>query len=409
MVLGSQKDEHTYLSGLDDNAIFFSIECLPDLAILLSFSGQILAINQPALKLYGWKKEDAQNANIFDLENTGNNIDLPIPSFFNRPVAENLPNTWKTVIRKQGSLCNVVNWSLSSFQLLNKTNVILLVGRESPLLLIDTNNTRFNKLMQQTCFSLMSAIVDFLEKSFHNKYTSDAIQKNIAAALTDLEKMLPFEVYCTDANNLYIFCNCKYEELYGLVSCKDLLHKSAHFVSNAMAKHKSKNSDWTEHIPNVWERTCDLVKHTGKPLLWHQDLDFKPFVNTGLCRPFTNKFPIIDDFGNILGVFGITVDGNDPEQLIKLQQVCKQFCENVLESQKSPLDKLTIRENECLGLIARGKSAKNIANELKISARTVETHVNNTMVKLNCHTRSNLVDLYWKYNKKDSAIIIPNS
>ncbi|HTX35220.1 MAG TPA: response regulator transcription factor [Bryobacteraceae bacterium] len=51
-----------------------------------------------------------------------------------------------------------------------------------------------------------------------------------------------------------------------------------------------------------------------------------------------------------------------------------------------PLDLLTAREREVLRLLAEGKRVKEIAFELKISAKTVESHRQNIMDKLEIHS-----------------------
>ncbi|MEW6753284.1 MAG: response regulator transcription factor [Candidatus Latescibacterota bacterium] len=52
---------------------------------------------------------------------------------------------------------------------------------------------------------------------------------------------------------------------------------------------------------------------------------------------------------------------------------------------------LTPREREVLALIAEGRSSKEVAGELCISVRTVETHRQNTMNKLGIHTAAGLI------------------
>jgi two-component system, NarL family, response regulator NreC len=56
-------------------------------------------------------------------------------------------------------------------------------------------------------------------------------------------------------------------------------------------------------------------------------------------------------------------------------------------------DKLTQREEEVLTLAARGLSNQEISEQLDISKRTVETHRNNLMHKLNLHSQSQLTNL----------------
>jgi DNA-binding NarL/FixJ family response regulator len=52
---------------------------------------------------------------------------------------------------------------------------------------------------------------------------------------------------------------------------------------------------------------------------------------------------------------------------------------------------LTEREREVVRLVARGKSNREIADALVVSKRTVETHINNILYKLNLTSRTQLV------------------
>lgn len=56
-----------------------------------------------------------------------------------------------------------------------------------------------------------------------------------------------------------------------------------------------------------------------------------------------------------------------------------------------PLEQLTPRQRETLQLIAEGKSTKEIAFELKVSAKTVETHRADLMSRLNIYDVASLV------------------
>ncbi len=53
--------------------------------------------------------------------------------------------------------------------------------------------------------------------------------------------------------------------------------------------------------------------------------------------------------------------------------------------------KLTARETEVLRLVAKGLTAKQVAERLVLSHRTVENHVQNTLQKLQLHNRVQLV------------------
>jgi DNA-binding NarL/FixJ family response regulator len=62
------------------------------------------------------------------------------------------------------------------------------------------------------------------------------------------------------------------------------------------------------------------------------------------------------------------------------------------------LDQLTTREREVLRLIARGYTYKEVARELSISTKTVETHVSAVLRKLQLTSRHQLT--YWAANRR---------
>jgi len=64
---------------------------------------------------------------------------------------------------------------------------------------------------------------------------------------------------------------------------------------------------------------------------------------------------------------------------------------------------LTAREREILQLVAEGDSHQDIAERLFISVRTVDTHKNNIMKKLNLHDTASLVT----YAIKNGIVILP--
>jgi DNA-binding NarL/FixJ family response regulator len=61
------------------------------------------------------------------------------------------------------------------------------------------------------------------------------------------------------------------------------------------------------------------------------------------------------------------------------------------ENYESPVSRLTAREREIVQLLGEGKSNKEIAEGLNISAKTVETHRSHIMEKLNLHSLSDLI------------------
>ena len=74
----------------------------------------------------------------------------------------------------------------------------------------------------------------------------------------------------------------------------------------------------------------------------------------------------------------------------------------LLQENESPDVLLTEREREVLQLIAEGKNTKQIASDLSVSVKTIETHRQNLMHKLDIYSVQDLV----KYAIKHGVITI---
>jgi DNA-binding NarL/FixJ family response regulator len=64
------------------------------------------------------------------------------------------------------------------------------------------------------------------------------------------------------------------------------------------------------------------------------------------------------------------------------------------EEREDRLAGLTVREREVLGLLAQGRSTREIAEEMSVSVNTVRTHVNVLLHKLGVHSRLRAVALF---------------
>ncbi|MEX0754585.1 MAG: response regulator transcription factor [Actinomycetota bacterium] len=61
------------------------------------------------------------------------------------------------------------------------------------------------------------------------------------------------------------------------------------------------------------------------------------------------------------------------------------------------LDRLTVREREVLGALARGGSTVEVAEEYGISRLTVQSHVKSILAKLGVHSKVEAVTLAWRH------------
>ena len=108
-----------------------------------------------------------------------------------------------------------------------------------------------------------------------------------------------------------------------------------------------------------------------------------------------------------LGAYGYILKESSPEELFKgIRQVAdgqrflgapislKSIDEDYLMIETSPSkENLTRREEEILQMASRGLTNQEIADKLGISSRTVETHRNNLMHKLNLHSQIELTNM----------------
>lgn len=77
-------------------------------------------------------------------------------------------------------------------------------------------------------------------------------------------------------------------------------------------------------------------------------------------------------------------NGGSPMSSTIARKVMTSFAEKKITQ---PVDDLSEREKEILGLLARGLQYKGIAAELSLSVETVRTHIRNIYEKLQVHTR----------------------
>jgi len=83
----------------------------------------------------------------------------------------------------------------------------------------------------------------------------------------------------------------------------------------------------------------------------------------------------------------------------ELQEVLAQLdARRVSRSEaRDGLDRLTVREREILGSLARGGSTVEVADELGISRLTVQSHVKSILAKLGVHSKVEAVTLAWRH------------
>lgn len=169
-------------------------------------------------------------------------------------------------------------------------------------------------------------------------------------------------IYWTDTQNRFVYSN-------------DHLVKMLGELSNAKSIDEYINKPLRDVLPHNWIDVVyaenNLVLETRKV---HQFLNKALFLDNRCIVFITTKMPYYDNDNQLAGVFGIS-------HLI---------ADYNIEAIKHT--SLTPRECDCIALLIKGKTAAEIAKLLDISARTVESYLNNAKIKLQCDTKSTLIE-----------------
>jgi DNA-binding NarL/FixJ family response regulator len=99
------------------------------------------------------------------------------------------------------------------------------------------------------------------------------------------------------------------------------------------------------------------------------------------------------------GAQGYILKSNSMEEIVRAIEIVAggaRYYSVDVEQVSVPRPTLTAREREVLTLVARAKSSREIAKELKIDCRTVETHRRNIMDKLEAKNAVEMITIAYR-------------
>ncbi len=109
---------------------------------------------------------------------------------------------------------------------------------------------------------------------------------------------------------------------------------------------------------------------------------------------YVTKSPLLDDHGKPVGVIGTSIMQHQTKQNLFNPELSTTFGSVNVEVSNVYLTK---KEIECVRWMIRGKSAAEIGGIVHASPRTIEAHLNNVKIKLNCFKQFQLGYLFGKY------------
>lgn len=108
--------------------------------------------------------------------------------------------------------------------------------------------------------------------------------------------------------------------------------------------------------------------------------------NVGFLTNCINNLDLLKQFGrHFCQEHAELIQRADNDRIVPAWNPCTE--KQVLPAQFS----MTPRERQCADLLLRGHTAKRIGQQLHISPRTVETHINNLKHKMSCRNKSDLI------------------
>jgi len=202
-------------------------------------------------------------------------------------------------------------------------------------------------------------------------------------------KQLPGYIACIDKEerfNYYVNPQCAF--INGYANTDDIYGEK---ISDMRCKA-------SESAP-LWIEQNQLILSSLNPL---RILDIHPYYKDEIKILLSQKKPLFDDKGNAIGIifYGHELNQNLLSNIImsiakgdkKYQKRNNIFQRSYYIGHSIKHTELTDRELECLFYLVRGKTAKQTASLLFISKRTVESHMVNIKSKLNCATKSDLIE-----------------
>jgi DNA-binding CsgD family transcriptional regulator len=158
---------------------------------------------------------------------------------------------------------------------------------------------------------------------------------------------------------------------------------------------KNKNSEYIECNSTLasfagLSKESDILKATDYDLCWNKYANLyrsydKIVMKTN--QPYVSCEPLIDANNNRVMVTSVKTVAKLNNKIIGLVGLTV-----IHDLDKKVFDVLSKKEYICLNYYIKGKSAREIAEIMHLSKRTIEWHLTNIKIKLNCQNKSELFD-----------------
>jgi DNA-binding CsgD family transcriptional regulator len=216
---------------------------------------------------------------------------------------------------------------------------------------------------------------------------SEVVQNRAAPNLksNDIQSCLesPYEFFMMDPSNRIILVNNNVAITCGADSNTEMTGQSP-------ARYFDKSS-------------ANLIKKYDENVLCHQRMQFDEYdlirKDESISHYMAIRMPLYDEYKNMIGVVGYSLILGRHSFSKFITDMLNQHAPFVTNSSPYKFDEiyLSLRERQCLQLLIRGKTMREIAVNLTISPRTVECYVENLKTKFGVKRKSELIDSAFDY------------
>ncbi len=215
-----------------------------------------------------------------------------------------------------------------------------------------------------------------------------------------LFNVFPSVIYVLDhINNKFIYLNPEIKNLIG-ISANEILHKDVNIYENLI--HKEDIQNMKDHIVTPF---IDYLQKIDKDRLKHIQIskNYRIKHKNGTILKCLDQSVILVNEPDKLLTLGVITDisryktDNDVTFSISEYDNNQKIIKKILFRKEIQISK---REKEIINLIVQGYSSKIIADILKISINTVNTHRQNLLKKMDCNNTAELIASCKKFIEK---------
>ncbi len=201
------------------------------------------------------------------------------------------------------------------------------------------------------------------------------------------------------------FMCCKNSQYEYITGSENFLKISGHNQLENVIYKRDQDMPWCNNA-DLYQETDQIALEVGfskmiYPVRSHSNKKYL-FKSYKYCAEIDSTEQVIISTGQLLSV-DVTSNNNC---IISKDDLNYFNNKNERFMTKNPFMKLTRKETEVLYFFIRGYISKHIAIKLNRSRRTIETHIQNIKTKLDCNSKSNLIDFAHQNGFID---YIPNS